>query len=385
VGTSLSTARALDDHRTNVNEPGRDAPWAGRDTAAEPLAPPDSLASTTGVGIRGHLSLALQFVALLAASGALQIWQPVPGDADTAYHVAVARLIREHGLLDAFPWIYIAWHLPLVLVALAEAARLAGTGRADWRGPVATATGLALGIVVHPNASSLMGFWRIVHLDILVDAAWRSRSALIGTEFQPFDAASMAAHAALPLLAAAAALWLAWLRRQEDSLPLTVALAGRTLAPGRLAPLAAVVALGWSSLLGLAPLRSMRLRMLDVPPATEAAWRAAVPEAAQVFTCGWLTTGELMLALPERRFLVALDPVLFWKGDAMRAAQWQRLRADPPPLPALLIRNGFGARFVLCERVLESYRPLLDALDHDPGARIVVLDPLWVLYELLDG
>src|SRR5512138_1145758 len=33
----------------------------------------------------------------------------IPYDADTAYHVAVGRLIREHGILRAFPWTPFSW------------------------------------------------------------------------------------------------------------------------------------------------------------------------------------------------------------------------------------------------------------------------------------
>lgn len=33
----------------------------------------------------------------------------IPYDSDTAYHVAVGRLIREHGILHAFPWTPFSW------------------------------------------------------------------------------------------------------------------------------------------------------------------------------------------------------------------------------------------------------------------------------------
>lgn len=467
----------------------------------------------------------LPLALLGGAAAALQWWQPVPWDADTAYHLAVARLLRAHGLLYAFPWttfswladhyadkellfhlllvpltgldwiaaariagtasglallgamfwilrsqgvrrawlwplaalacsggfamrfalvrphvlavalglaiaaaaarrrltavavgsalfpwMYIAWHVPLVLAALAEAARLFTRQRPDWRVPAAASLGLAAGVAIHPNAANLVGLWRIVHLDILLDAAWRARSPVIGSEFQPLDAAGLLAHGALPIAAAAAALALAW-RSRRDPLPLALALAAagwaamtvassrfvewlvpfavtalalaaRDLAAPRVAPLAAAAAVTWTALLGRGPLERMRLRLLDVAPETGAAWRASVPQGAQVYTCGWITTGELMLTLPERRFLVALDPVLFWKGDPARAAAWLRLRWAPPPLPALPIRAIFGASFVLCERALPEYWPLLRALDGDPGARVVAADPLWVLYQL---
>ena len=43
-------------------------------------------------------------LAFVLASASLQAIQTVPFDGDTAYHVAVARLIAEHGILHQFPW-----------------------------------------------------------------------------------------------------------------------------------------------------------------------------------------------------------------------------------------------------------------------------------------
>lgn len=47
--------------------------------------------------------------AYLAVAGLLQASIPVPWDEDTAYHVAVGRLLRTHGILHAFPWTPFSW------------------------------------------------------------------------------------------------------------------------------------------------------------------------------------------------------------------------------------------------------------------------------------
>jgi hypothetical protein len=45
----------------------------------------------------------------LIAAGALQLSIPYPWDDDTAYHAVVGKLIREHGILKAFPWTPFSW------------------------------------------------------------------------------------------------------------------------------------------------------------------------------------------------------------------------------------------------------------------------------------
>jgi hypothetical protein len=48
----------------------------------------------------------------LLIAGALQLYTSYPFDADTAYHAAVGKPIREHGILDAFltPFSWLADH-----------------------------------------------------------------------------------------------------------------------------------------------------------------------------------------------------------------------------------------------------------------------------------
>ena len=48
----------------------------------------------------------------------------------------------------------------------------------------------------------------------------------------------------------------------------------------------------------------------------------ALPAGSQVVTCDWRETGELLLALPDRRYLVALAPMLFAAHDPERYRTW---------------------------------------------------------------
>lgn len=130
---------------------------------------------------------------------------------------------------------------------------------------------------------------------------------------------------------------------------------------------------------GLAPLTALHQRILDTPPAMEAAVRSIIPEGAQIFTAGSLMTGEMMLVLPGRQFVVALDPVYFYVKNPVPYRQWYDLVHSPPQQPARQIKSLFAAEWILCERTLPEYFPFLDAVSSDPGASLVYMDELWLI------
>jgi hypothetical protein len=72
-------------------------------------------------------------------------------------------------------------------------------------------------------------------------------------------------------------------------------------------------------------LHGMEARQPRLSAEEASAMRARIPPGAQVFTCEWGLTGTLMLALPERKFIVALDPTLFAVQDPERYDLWYRL------------------------------------------------------------
>ena len=216
---------------------------------------------------------------------------------------------------------------------------------------------------------------------------------------------------AIPLGLSLGAAALSWRSRRESSVPLGFALAAlafgamalRTsrfveyLAPfsaaafalaasprrwGRAAAaLALAGALAFTLAFGSAPVLALGTRGDDMPPRLASYLDAAIPRGAQVFTCEWGLTGELLLALPDRRFVVALDPVLFHVKDPERYRLWYALPREGPEDAARLIRERFGARYVLCT-ANPQWSPLLRRLTANPSVRRLLKSPLWYLYDL---
>jgi hypothetical protein len=466
-------------------------------------------------------------VAYLALSGAIQFFvTSVPYDADTAYHVAVGRLIRAHGVLHAFPWTpfswladhyadkellfhlalaafarldwvtdakivgtaagasaltalylvlraervhlagvwallplaacevfvfrfalvrphtlsialavvglwaaargrlvvlalaaalypfaYVAWGLPLVLVVMAECARLLVLRRVEWRPAAAALAGMAIGVALHPNATNLVRLSWIVVREVLVRNAWGSRQGFeLGTEFNPFTSGDWVRLLLPCVVMTLVAVLLAARRPRRDPVALAFALSAlafgvltvRTarfaeyFAPFSAAALAlAAREIAWRPFTGVvfaaslaftAPSKLETVRVLGarrelIRPELAASLRAIVPEGAQVFTCEWGHTGTMMLALPERRFIVALDPTLFYLKDPDLYRLWFTLPRAPPPHPAETIRRQFGADFVIC-RWDPRFREFLTDLAFEQDVRTVVNDENWNVYDL---
>jgi hypothetical protein len=108
---------------------------------------------------------------------------------------------------------------------------------------------------------------------------------------------------------------------------------------------------------------------------------ARIPRGAQVFTCGWGLTGTLMLALPDRKFMVALDPTLFAIHDPRRYDLWYRLPREAPERLAETIRGEFGAQFVACSWD-KRFRRFFDELAFEAGVNAVLVSDNWNVYDL---
>jgi len=311
-----------------------------------------------------------------------------------------------------FPFAYTAWHLTLVLVGIAMVADLASGRRPGWRIPLAAVLGLLAGILLHPDFPNILGFWWIQNFRILVGTAWTGATGFdLGREYQPLNLSDSLRHLSIPILLTCFAMALGFRCRRKDPLSLAFSIAAAaflalTLRTSRfieyLAPFAAAaaalataryglsrqlsapalgVAFAFTAFFGSTPILALGHRGNDIPEAMAEVMRQEIPEQAQVFTCEWGLTGEQMLALPERRFMVALDPVLFWEKDPVRYAEWYRLTHNGDPNASTQIRELFGARFVLCAARSENY-PLLRNLNADATVRPIMQGPLWYLYEL---
>jgi hypothetical protein len=313
-----------------------------------------------------------------------------------------------------YPWFYVAWQLPLVLVLAAEAARWLSGERPRWRPLAVACAALAAGLLLHPNGWNLVRLNAIVLWDVLVQNAWGGRPGLeLGEEFQPFTLRQWSSLLLLPAALALASIPLAWRRRREDLVAPTFAIAallfgaltlrtarfteyfvpfsamafalgaGRWRRPALAVALALATGVAYSGRETLGLLERLRAWPDKLSQSDTRRLQERIPPGAQVFTCEWGLTGRLMLALPERRFVVALDPTLFAISDPERYDLWYRLPREAPAGAASTIRERFGARFVACFAD-DRFQPFVDRLLSEPGVTTVLLSEFWSVYELRD-
>jgi hypothetical protein len=345
--------------------------------------------------VRPHLlSIALSLVVLWsAARGKLRV-------------LAIASFL--------YPWTYVALAMPLVLVGFSELARVLSGERIRWKPAAVAGAALLVGLALHPNGANLVRFGWLVVARVLVENAWGGRVGMeMGGEFDAFTPGQWAELLALAAAMCACAAGLAWRERRASSVPLAFALAA--LAFGVLTARTArfteyfvpfsVVALALSlrsiprpllrfapfALAGMALLYQGReeLAMLGrlrewpnrIPSYVARVMQQEIPQGVRVFTCEWGMTGYLMLALPDRQFLVALDPTLFQARDPELYALWYVATRQPPPDVAKLIRERFGARYVAC-----FFDPQFEAFNvrvaSSPGVRTLLVADDWNLYDL---
>jgi hypothetical protein len=88
-----------------------------------------------------------------------------------------------------------------------------------------------------------------------------------------------------------------------------------------------------------------------------------------------------MLALPERYFIVAADPTLFYKKDPKLYDIWYRIPLDAPIDSVEAIRLLFKSRFVISLNY-QAYWPFFDTLSADPTVKTLFTNEKWVLFDL---
>ena len=313
----------------------------------------------------------------------------------------------------AYPLSYVAfWQIPLILIIAAESARLLAGERIRWRPALIVLGGVSAGVVLHPNTVNLLGINWIHMTDILFQNAWGKKVEFenIGKEFSPYSIAEWGNYLVLITVMAGAALVLGLRNRRKDPLPLAFALAAiifclltvrtlrfveyfvpfavaalaltaRRLNTRLLAPSLLGIALLYLLAFGTGPLKIIASKTAYFEPSLASYFEKNIPVDAQVFTCGWDYTGNLMLALPERRLIVAADPTLFYKKDPNLYSIWRRIPIDAPIDSVEAIRQLFKSRYVVC-RNFEAYWPFFATLEKDPAVKTLFADNKWVFFDL---
>lgn len=314
-----------------------------------------------------------------------------------------------------YPLCYVAfWQIPLLLVVAAETGRILAKGGFRWQPLLILVSGLFAGVIFHPNSLNLLQMNWIHMTDILFRNAWGKHVEFnLGEEFEPFSLMGWLHDMLMPTLAIIASLVMIWKDKRQCIISVTyciamlffflltirtnrfleylvpfaflsLALATNRLKINWLLPLLIAASIGTTLLTGTSLLKylfSADQRPWQMDKAVSRVIREKVPVGGAVFTCGWEYTGTLMVELPDRNYMVALDPTLLYKRDEALYDLWYRTLKDAPPSSAEIVRLNFASRYVIC---LDhpTLHPFFDALAADRESRVLYGDGKWVLFDL---
>jgi hypothetical protein len=314
-----------------------------------------------------------------------------------------------------YPWTYVAfWQLPLLLLIAAETARLVAGERVQWKPAAVFIAGVVAGIAIHPNTVNLLKYNWVVMYDVLIKNAWLPHVGFdMGTELEPYPLAGWAQGLVFIVLMIAAAAVLSWRNRKQDTLSLAFTLAAlgfciltirsvrfaEYFVPFAVAALAfasksvswrflplvlLVVSLSSTIWVGSPSLSALTALPDEMPPRTAATLQRLIPAGERVFTTRWDVTGVLLATLPDRYFLVALDPTLFYLKDPELYRLWYRLTYEAPPGLADTIRTRFGTRFVIINYPMESekMRRFSHRLGSEAGVKMLFSSKQWLLFDI---
>jgi hypothetical protein len=311
-----------------------------------------------------------------------------------------------------YPLTYIAfWQLPCLLLIATEAARFLAREPLRWK-PAAVATaGIVAGIAVHPNTANLLNYNWIVMVDVLFRNTWLTEVGFdMGSELRPLPLGGWVQALSVSVLMTLGAAGYGWRNRHRDIAALAFALAAlgfcvltirsvrfaeyfvpfatvafalasRSIAWRFLAPTLVSVSLVYTLLVGYPTYSAWSQETNPMPAEIAASLRQQVPPGSHVFTTNWYSTGLLLLALPDRYFMVALDPTLFYLKDPELYRLWYRITHEPPPDLANTIRHAFGSRYVIVKdpRTMKRFNFQLAS---EPGVRMLMNSERWLLFDL---
>jgi hypothetical protein len=314
-----------------------------------------------------------------------------------------------------FPWLYVAfWQLPILLLIAAETARLLSGERIEWKPAAVTAAGVLLGVLVHPNSANLAHVSWVNMTEMFVRNTLEGRTGFsMGQELEPFTLFQWGKWLAVSTAMTTLSSFLCWNSYRKGKLDATAlaftfaafgfgiltvksakfeeyfvpfsalaaALATRTI-PFKYVPQAALaVALIYTTAFSIDSITVLSKRGVDIEPGIEAELQRLIPPGSQVFTSEWLITGPLMVMLPERRFIVGLDPTFFSAKDPQLYKLWYDLPREAPEGIAKTIRDRFGAHYVVLFGRPE-WQKFLDRLSGEPGVRILLMTNTWMVFYL---
>jgi hypothetical protein len=311
-----------------------------------------------------------------------------------------------------YPMCYVAfWQIPLIVLTAAAAAWLAAGRLPHWQPAVTLAAGLGAGLVLHPNTLNLLKLNWIHMSDVLVGSAWGRSTQNLGRELNPYTVNEWGTYLVIVLLLTVGALLSGWKERRSRPEVLAFALAaaafglltGKSLRfveyfvpfavvagalaakqfgrPRWLAPAVLGVALLYQLGFGAEPFQILAEKKPYLTQEIAGFFRLKIPSGAQVFTTDWDYTGNLMLELPERRFIVAADPTLFQKKDPFLYEVWCRIPLDVPLDATDAIRVLFKSRYVISQNI-PAYGAFFQVLEADPRVRTLFANQQWVLFDL---
>ncbi len=310
-----------------------------------------------------------------------------------------------------YPWAYVAWQLPFALALISETAQLLSGGKFRWKVVAVALAGTALGLALHPNAVNLLRFTWIQLVDVLIQIAWGGKKGFeLGLEFAPFTLSQWVHWLLTCTTMMIASVVLSWRNRRSDSISLafafatfvffvitlktarfaeyfipfsvvSFAFASRTITWKYLPAVVFCVTLLYTGIPLSETVKGLGSFDDRLPPNIAIKLQQLIPSGSQVFTTEWGHTGTLMLALPERRFIVALDPTFFYMKDPDLYRLWYALPRAAPADAADQIRKNFGARFVLSfgEGRWDAF---YNRLSSDPSVRMPLISDYWILFDL---
>jgi hypothetical protein len=310
-----------------------------------------------------------------------------------------------------YPWLYVAfWQLPLMMLVIAEASRFLSTKKVSFRSAFIVFPTILFSLLLHPNGKEVfMTSWVNMTEMFIKNTLGSQANFEMGKELLPFSPWRWL-HWMVPTVSImVAASILAWRERKQDRLGITFTLAALaffifTLKSAKFAeyyiPFSAlslalvshriqwkwfpqslvVVTLVLSLLLGPEVAVQGFIHREDLEETIWPYLQEQIPIGSQVFTTDWEFTGLYMLALPDRKFIVALDPTFFSRQNSQLYNEWFDIIRSGPENSVELIRSHFHSRYVMGLNHPSRYA-LFSRLISAPGVR-VLLTGRWFLFDL---